>query len=617
VPNRLARIFWSPPQHALVADATVLTSPQEVSNRIQNGTSGGAYWSKYNTSPQPWQEEAWGFFDTLGMFRNAVGWKAGMVGRVRLRAALKEPGNDEPTIQDSGAAADIVASISAGTQMQIMGNLETQLSVPGDGYLVGVQTGATITETEWEARSKSELRYQPTSSSNGSAVSDWEIVDKTSPANALQWIRLPKDTMVVRVHRPHARFKHLADANARPALTTMRQVELIQRYLQAHFLSRIASNGVVVFPQEVSFPVREEFAEMDDAFVREFIETGVEAIKTPGSAAAAMPMPITVPGEYADKVNHVDFTSKFDLRIIEKWDKAVGQLAIDLDIPPEALTGMASANHWTGWLIDENGFKVYLAPDVEIICDALTKGLLHPMLQALKQPIENVVMWYDASEIIQRPDRSQSAKDVYDKLELSGEALRRETGFDEDDKPTTEELHDQLLLKLSGLVPTAAAAFEQITGEQLQPQVRETISESVAPGEPGAAPAAPTPQEGPPNQGKPPATPDQSKAAPAEQAAAAQLRGLRNEWEALERMATLPHAMRLNGLGKWQVLHPAECTDRVNACPVTFAQWLHPHPLGPGTTGVYECLLDEGRLRLGHPLNDTDVADMLPTVSRA
>jgi hypothetical protein len=611
VANRLTRIFWDPSQ-SLTADATVLTAPEEMAaSRIQNGTSGGSLWSRFNTSPQEWQEEAWGFYDSLGMFRNAVGWKSGMVGRVRLRAAIKEPDNDEPTIQDIGPAAEIVASISAGAQSQIMGNLETQLSVPGDGYLVGVQNGTTLADIAWEARSKSELRYQPTSA-NGTGASPWEIVDKQSPASALNWLRLPKDSIVVRVHRPHARFKHLADSNARPALTTMRQVELIQRYLQAHFLSRIASNGVVVFPQEIDFPVREEFAGMDDAFVREFIELGAEAIKTPGSAASAMPMPVTLPGEYADKVHHVDFTSKFDLRIIEKWDKAVAQLAIDLDIPPEALTGMSVANHWSGWLIDENGFKVYLAPDVELMCAALTVGLLHPILQSMSVPTDNVVMWYDASEIIQRPDKSENAKDAYDRGELTGEALRRETGFDEDDKPTDDELSRMVLFKLATNPTTGFAALEELTGVAIEPPAPAT-----PPGPPPPAPGE-TPQQGPP-QGPPAEAPPSGETPPSPQArAAARLREMVTDLAALERMAVLPHALRIDGAtGRTQVLHPIECTDRVNACPVTFAHWLQPAHLGPGTTGVYEAQLDGGRLRLGHPLTDTDVAAMLPTAARA
>jgi hypothetical protein len=609
VANRLTRIFWSPPPSGLTADATVLTSPEEAADRVQRGTS-GSMWQRFNTTPAEWQEEAWGFYDSLGMFRNAVGWKAGMVGRVRLRAAIKEPDNDEPTIQDTGPAAEIVASISAGAQTQIMGNLETQLSVPGDGYLVGVQQGQTLADIEWEARSKGELRYQPSSSQNGGGSSPWEIVDKQSPTTALQWIRLPADSIVVRVHRPHARFKHLADSNSRPALTTMRQVELIQRYLQAHFLSRIASNGVVVFPQEIDFPVREEFAGMDDAFVREFIELGAEAIKTPGSAASAMPMPITLPGEYADKVHHVDFTSRFDLRIIEKWDKAVGQLAIDLDIPPEALTGMAQANHWTGWLIDENGFKVYLAPDVELMCDALTIGLLHPLMKAMGQDPTDQVIWYDASEIIQRPDKSENAKDAYDRGELSGEALRRETGFDEDDKPGDDELARTVLFKLAIQPATGFAALEELTGVTVTPP-KPATPPTAPPGRPGAAP-----QQGPP-QGPPGQPPEAGTPAPEKQAAA-RLAPYVAELDALERMAALPHAMRLNGVtGKWQVLHPADCRNRVNACPVTFAKWLRPDILGPGTSGVYECQLEGGRLRLGHSLTDTDVADMLPTVSRA
>ena len=49
--------------------------------------------------------------------------------------------------------------------------------------------------------------------------------------------------------------------------------------------------------------------------------------------------------------------------------------------------------------------------------------------------INDTVVWYDVSHMIVRPNRSADAQVVYDKGELSGEALRRESGFDEGDAP--------------------------------------------------------------------------------------------------------------------------------------------------------------------------------------
>ena len=61
-------------------------------------------------------------------------------------------------------------------------------------------------------------------------------------------------------------------------------------------------------------------------------------------------------------------------------------------------------------------------------------------------------MWYDPSEIVQRPDKSDDAVLLYDRMELNGSALRRETGFSEADAPTESEL-DEMTEKLEVFAP--------------------------------------------------------------------------------------------------------------------------------------------------------------------
>ncbi|MEV4968641.1 hypothetical protein AB0886_27590 [Streptomyces sp. NPDC024062] len=48
-------------------------------------------------------------------------------------------------------------------------------------------------------------------------------------------------------------------------------------------------------------------------------------------------------------------------------------------------------------------------------------------------------VWYDTAPLRVRTNRSETAIKVFELGAISGKALRRETGFDEDDAPTAAE----------------------------------------------------------------------------------------------------------------------------------------------------------------------------------
>src|SRR3546814_18909787 len=88
---------------------------------------------------------------------------------------------------------------------------------------------------------------------------------------------------------------------------------------------------------------------------------------------------------------------------------------------------MSDLNHWNAWISDENNLKVNTAPDAELIAGALTTGYLQPRLRASGvQDWANWVVWYDLSELTLRPDRSETATQLYDldrKSVVSGKSV--------------------------------------------------------------------------------------------------------------------------------------------------------------------------------------------------
>ncbi|MEH0574306.1 hypothetical protein QBA54_07380 [Streptomyces sp. B21-108] len=535
-----------------------------------------------------WQAEAWGYYDDLGEFRYGVEWVSAMLSRVRLYAAKLEPGQDEPVRADAGTAVDLMTTLGGGVgaQAQLMSGFGTQLAVPGEGYLVGESVNGV---EKWSVRSTDEVR---------AARGHFEVIDENTSANGINWRPLGEDSLVTRVWRAHKRYHYMADSPARAARRKMRELELINRYIISQFLSRLASAGVVIFPDEITFPTREEFADAADPFVAEWIEIAAEAIRTPGTAAAVVPIPIKVPGEYVDKIKHVDFTLQLDEKILDKRDSAIKGLATMLNMPAEILLGMGDVNHWGAWQLEEGALKTHIAPEAELICQAMTTGYLQPRLKASGvQDWANWVVWYDMSELTLRPDRSDDAVALYDRLEINGAALRRETGFDEADKPSNEELKEQALKVIIKTLPSSAgSALSTLIGQQV------SIT-PVAAQAPGAPPT--NQQEAPPAEER--AAPD-TAAATARQAAAEQ------RAERMAHQAQALHAVRFATGRAPELLHPALCSQHAYSCPFTHAALKLNSLPRPGTSGVYEARLDPfGRFTIGQHSPLLDVSGFFST----
>lgn len=292
--------------------------------------------AQFLRNTEKWQHEAWRYYDTLGEFNFGVSWQANMLSRVRLRAARLRPGSDEPEIVSSGPAAECMMRLRGGVagQAQLMKRLTVQLAVPGEGYLVGETRGAV---EQWQARSVDEVRV---------AGGRYQVIDEDSANTGQTWRDLAGDYHVVRAWRPHARYYHLADSPARSARDTMRELELINRKITAEYLSRLASSGIIAFPDEITFPVREEFQDEPNPLLAEWVEIAATSIQNPGTASAVVPIPIVGPAEAIDKIRHVDFTLKIDEKTIERRDSVIKRLATEMDIPSEIMLGMGNANHW-------------------------------------------------------------------------------------------------------------------------------------------------------------------------------------------------------------------------------------------------------------------------------
>lgn len=486
---------------------------------------------KYET----WQDESWGFYDTVGEFAYGVGWLANVLSRVRLLVAELSPGGDEPEPMEGGPANEALARLSGGTggQAQLMKQYATHLGVAGECWLLGEVPDDPRAEETWNVKSADELRV---SRRKVNGFGTYEIKEGDTDT---AWRLLNPESLVVRCWRAHPRWSWRSDAPAKHALGALFEIDIINKRIIATMLSRLASNGILLYDKtRLSVPTRTNPPGPDDVdpFAQVLVEVASRGIADPASPEATIPIPIGFQIDDLTNVNPqmlmqlISFGNPVDEKLLAARDSAIKRLAISMDLPAELLLGMDSMNHWGAFQIEESAIKIHVVPTAELICHSLTVGYLIPMLEAQGAELVGpnggkLVIWYDPSEIVIRPDKSANTILAYDRLEASGEALRRETGIDESDKPDPAELADQALKVLMRTNPAlAASALQHMGGPKLEATQQAggvgvksiSINRPGTPAPPVDSAPATDPNAEPPDSGTPPTgSPGGPAAAPA------------------------------------------------------------------------------------------------------
>lgn len=444
--------------NSLVASAQVIASPNINVSKASI------------THHRGWQSDAWDYYDTIGELRFGISWISNAMSRVNLVAARPPmAAGDEPMpidLEDDGIteserrAAEIVSMIADGSagQGQMLASFGIHLSVAGIAYLV-VEPPLDDTRSDifatWEVLSSEQLRE----GNNGIEIRVGER----------EWRNAHPNTVIVKVWRKHPRKSWEADAPTHGVLSVLNEIDMLSKHIQASAQSRLAGAGLLAIPSEAVFPDNQgpqssQSVDPDDEDTTppqdNFVDSLVEAMTVPltdrGSAAAVVPLVIKVPGELVDKIKHISFSTPFDSQVRELLDNAIRRLALGMDIPPEILTGTSAMNHWGAWQVAEEAITLHIEPLTETVAHALTIGFLRTALSSEGLDPEAAIVWYDTSDLRTRPDKSNSAIQAYDRLELSGDALLRELGLSVEDAPDDEEKRARVLLSVVSGSPALA-----------------------------------------------------------------------------------------------------------------------------------------------------------------
>jgi hypothetical protein len=338
----------------------------------------------------------------------------------------------------------------------------------------------------------------PATKAKRSQAGVWTINDKAlDRENGIN----PEEVFVIRIWKPDPVEPQQATSPARAVLRTLRELEGLSDHVSAQIDSRLAGAGIFLLPDTLNFepPPPAEGAEVTSANNAEQLTQKIayamkQSLLNRATAEAIVPIIITAPAEAISAAQHITFWSELDAHAIELRNEAIRRLALGLDMPPEVLTGSADSNHWSAWQADEAAIKSHTEPLLKIITTALARGYLRPLLSDEGGVADEDLRLYsiaaDTSEMRLRPNRSKEAVEMYDRGELSGEAMLREVGFEPDDAMDEEERKTWMLRQIAGGSPTPEMVSEAL---RLLKIMDIQVTAEPAPAEGADVPADPTP----------------------------------------------------------------------------------------------------------------------------
>lgn len=379
-----------------------------------------------------WQSASWHFYDTIGEFEFVANWTGNLLSRATLY--VTKNGERVPD-NDPGALALSALYNSESGRSGMLRALGVHFTVAGEAWLVSWTEG---TKREWRIVAPQNL----TEMGGNYAINSVPIPDE--------------NPLVIRLWERHPFLTKEATSPARAALPILAEIEKLTMHVSAQTDSRLANAGVLLLPNEITVASSadgtasiQDNATSAQKFVSEFYHAASAALSDPEGPGSLVPIVISAEAEHLEKVRVVQFWSALDENSKDLRAEAIRRLALSMDIPPEVLTGTGDANHWSAWSVDESSIKSHSEPLLRRLCADLTEGYLRFAIQDEVSDVYAYEIEADTSEMRLRPNRSKEAIEMYDRGELSETALRRENGFDEDDKPDDAAMRTWLLKQLA------------------------------------------------------------------------------------------------------------------------------------------------------------------------
>lgn len=473
-----------------------VTPHQALTAAVSSVQMGGTAWKAWKFGDRSWQAEAWRLYDITGQLRFVANWVGNSISRCRLYVAEVDEDGEGTTEVDDPAVSNLAAGpLGRGpAKDESLRLLGINLFVPGEAFIVAEADGQGEGVDRWFVVSGSQIKK------NGDEIT---VARSQLQGGGMMTYRDGVD-LILRCWTPHPKSTDEPDSPTRSAIPDLREIEAIRKREFAELDSRLAGAGLLGLPQEIDFPRLPDDPTGPAGLMAVLQRAMAASLADRSDASAMVPIMFTAPGEALDKVRHITFWTDLSAQLLPLKESALRSLAQDLDIPPEVMLGLGSANHWSAWAISEEAITTQIVPVLSRIADALTQGYLRAALTEMGLDPDRYVYEFDTAPLTTRPNRSADALNYHERMLISDEAAREAAAFGDGDIPTPDEVLRRLLIKAVESQPGLLASPAVIDLLGITLEIPEGLLDGTEGGNtvgmPGGGSPAVTDEESPPQQ---------------------------------------------------------------------------------------------------------------------
>lgn len=440
-----------------------------------------------------WQAEAWEYYDAIGEIKYAFGLLGAVMSRIRIYAAVnidpdavpastisirrrkagQSPEETETDVRDKMSIPDDVTDEVMDYMEQLIRDLASgrggmpgllrsfalNIAVAGETYLTKI-------DGRWQFRSTEEIRIRD--ADRVALLRTMRSLVSTS-AGVMGERELPEGTYIGRIWRAHPRYSGEPDSSMLGLREMCDELLTLQRMVRALARSKMNAGGVFV-PDSITAggsSAGEEMVDEEaeaDAFEQEFNQAMIVPATDETSAGTVSPFLMRGPAEDGDKIKYITFDRKTDRELVERLDRALERILQGIDIPKDVVTGLANVKYSNAINIDESLYKAHVEPMALLLVDSLTSIFMIPALKAKfpdlsDESLEKIVVWYDPTEVVTKPDPADAAARLHEKWAISDDALRRAHGFSDTDAPDQDEIAARMAKGQAALPPDILASL--------------------------------------------------------------------------------------------------------------------------------------------------------------
>lgn len=399
----------------------------------------------------------WDWYEKIGEVEQAISRSARLAGYAELGAYQLGPDGKPGERLTTGRAAEIVAGIYSpyGGVRYLIDRFYTLMKVPADSYLIRNRDPDTGQVDGYDFISADEIDTASLADITRGDRPMTMIKRITLPARASSsgeqqsrfTIDIRPGDFLGRVWAPGHRFVDQAESRLNALDTECEVLHLLTQNMKSKLLSRFALGGILFLPSEISDVLVAkpgapgEF--VNDTVTNQLISSMLANVSNHGSAAGALPIILKGPGQFGEMIRHIIEDRVIDTTDLALRSELIDRILVGLDVQQNAVQGVGSqTNHWGAWAVQDEERRVAVAPDLEMMCWALTRLVLHAELMGspeARAELGSTVVWYDLTDAATKANQTEDARQAGDQGTINQAAVRRMQGIPESDALTGDE----------------------------------------------------------------------------------------------------------------------------------------------------------------------------------